>query len=59
MAMNNNYDRDLPQDFLEAAANSRQAALNVLGLIQQRHHMRKARSEAIRAQYIQPDELTG
>ena len=60
MAMNNNYDRDLPQDSLEAeTANSRQAALNVLGLIQQRHHMRKARSEAIRAQYIQPDEVTG
>ena len=34
MAMNNNYDRDLPQDFLEVeAANSREAPLNVLGLI--------------------------
>ena len=58
--MNNKYDRDLPQEFVAAeAAKTRNDALNVLGLVQQREHMRKVRRNAIRAQYIQPDELTG
>ena len=58
--MNNKYDRDLPQDFLDAEqAASRQAALNVLGLIQQRAHMKRTRDKAIRAQYIPPTEITG
>ena len=58
--MNNKYDRDLPQEFVDAEqARSRNEALNVLGLVQQREHMRKIRRNAIRAQYIQPDELTG
>ena len=58
--MNNNYDRDLPAELLAAEqAKSRDAALNILGIIQQREHMRKVRNRAIRAQYIQPDELTG
>ena len=58
--MNNNYDRDLPAELLAAEqAKSRKAALNILGIIQQREHMRKVRNRAIRAQYIQPDELTG
>ena len=58
--MNNFYDRDLLQDFLEAEqANSRAAALNVLGLLQQREHMRKTRAQAIRAQYIDSNEVTG
>ena len=57
---NNRYDRDLPQNFLEAEqAKSRAAAMNVLGLLQQREHIRKTRAAAVRAQYIQPDELTG
>jgi hypothetical protein len=55
--MNNKYDRDLPQNYLEAEqAESRQAALNVLGLLQQREHMRKTRARAIRAQYIHNHE---
>ena len=55
--MNNKYDRDLPQNFLDAEqAHSREAALNVLGLIQQRQHMRKTRAQAIRAQYIDHHE---
>ena len=40
-------------------ATSRNEALNILGLIQQREHMRKVLRNAIRAQYIQPSELTG
>ena len=56
--MNNNYDRDLPQNYLEAElAESRNAALNVLGLLQQREHIRKTRAKAIRTQYIEPNEL--
>ena len=57
--MNNNYDRDIsPREYLEAElAESRHAALNVLGLIQQREHMRKVRAKAIRTQYIEPNEL--
>ena len=44
-------------DFLKAEqAQSRQAAMNVLALIQQRQHLRKTRAQAIRAQYIQPEE---
>ena len=55
--MNNRYDRDLPQNFLEAEqAKSRAAALNVLGLLQQREHIRKTRAKAIRAQYIHNHE---
>ena len=55
--MNNDYDRDLPQNFLEAEqAKSRAAALNVLGLLQQREHIRKTRAQAIRAQYIENHE---
>ena len=54
---NNRYDRDLPQNFLEAEqAKSRAAALNVLGLLQQREHIRKTRAQAIRAQYIHNHE---
>ena len=57
MNPNNRYDRDLPQDFLDAEqAESRQAALNVLSLLQQKEHMRKARAQAIRAQYIHNHE---
>ena len=57
---NNRYDRDLPLNFIDAEnAKNRNEALNVLGLISQRDHMRKVRREAIRAQYIQPNELTG
>ena len=60
MKMNNKYDRDLPQDFLDAeAAASRKEALNVLGLIQQKQHMKSVRAKAIRAQYIDPNEVTG
>ena len=55
--MNNNCDRDLPQDFMNAEiADSRQAALNVLGLLKQRRQVKQARQQAIRAQYIRPDE---
>ena len=55
---NNSYDRDLPQNFLEAeAATSRQAARNILGLLQQREHIRKTRAQAIRAQYISPKDI--
>ena len=58
--MNNKYDRDLPADFVAAEqARSRNEALNVLGLVQQKAHMKRVRSQAIRAQYIQPEELTG
>ena len=58
--MNNKYDRDLPADFVAAEeARSRNEALNVLGLVQQKAHMKRVRSQAIRAQYIQPDEVTG
>ena len=58
--MNNKYDRDLPQEFVAAEqAASRNEALNVLGLVQQKAHMKRVRSEAVRAQYIQPDEVTG
>jgi hypothetical protein len=59
--MNNNYDRDITPDTLMNAeqAGSRQAALNVLGLIQQRQHMRRMREQAIRAQYIPPTDITG
>lgn len=54
---NNRYDRDLPQDFLDAEkAESRQVALNVLGLLQQKQHMKKTRDQAIRAQHIQNHE---
>ena len=50
---NNSYDRDLPQNFLEAEqGKSRQAALNGLSLLQQKQRMRKTREQAIRAQYI-------
>lgn len=57
MKPNNHYDRDLPADYLAAEkAKSRAAALNVLGLLQQREHIRKTRSKAIRAQYIEPTE---
>ena len=57
---NNSHDRDLPHNFLEAEkAKSRQAALNVLSILQQKEYMRKSRAAAVRAQYIQPDELTG
>ena len=60
MIMNNKYDRDLPKDFLDAEqAKSRQAALNVLSILQQKEHMRKTRAAAVRAQYIEPNELTG
>ena len=55
---NNSYDRDLPQDFLEAeTAKSRQAAQNILGLLQQKEHIRKTRAKAIRAQYISPKDI--
>lgn len=58
--MNNKYDRDLPQEFMDATtAKSRKEALNVLGLIQQKQHMKSTRSKAIRAQYIEPTEVTG
>ena len=58
ISMNNNYDRDLrPQDYMDATtAKSREAALNVLGLLQQREHIRKTRAQAIRAQYIHNHE---
>ena len=59
--MNNNHDRDItPETFMNAEeAASRQAALNVLGMIQQRAHMRRMREQAIRAQYIPPTDITG
>ena len=58
--MNNKYDRDLPADFVAAEeAKSRQAALNVLSILQQKEYMRKTRAAAVRAQYIEPNELTG
>ena len=57
--MNNNYDRDItPEDMKAAeATTSRQAARNILGLLQQREHIRRARAEAIRAQYISPNDI--
>ena len=55
--MNNKYDRDLPQDFIEAeTAKSRREARNLLGLIQQREHIKRTRQQAIRAQYISPED---
>ena len=58
--INNKYDHNLSQNFLEAeAAKSRKEALNVLGLIQQKQHMKSIRSKAIRAQYIDSNEVTG
>ena len=58
MKGNNSYDRDLPQDFLEAeAATSRHAARNILGLLQQREHIRRARKEALRAQRIEAHDI--
>ena len=57
--MNNNYDRDLtPEDMKAAeATESRHAAQNILGLLQQREHIRKTRAKAIRAQYISPNDI--
>ena len=53
--MNNAHD---PQDFLKAEqATSRAAALNVLAMIQHTQTMRKLREQAIRGQYIGPDEV--
>ena len=54
---NNSYDRDLPHDFLEAEnAKSRQQAHNLLALIQQKEHIKRTRAQAIRAQYISPED---
>lgn len=57
--MNNKYDRDItPEDMKAAeATESRQAARNILGLLQQREHIRRARKEALRAQYISPNDI--
>ena len=52
--------QDFCQNYLEAEqAKSRQEALNVLGLIQQKQHIKSTRSKAIRAQYIDSNEVTG
>ena len=53
----NRYDRDLPTDFIAAEqARSRNEAPNVLGLVQQKAHMKRVRSQAVRAQYIHNHE---
>ena len=55
--MNNKYDRDLPNDFVQAEiAKNRREARNLLGLIQQKEHIKRTRQEAIRAQYISPED---
>ena len=49
-----------PQDMLKAEeAQSHQAAMNVLQMIKHKEYMRKARKDALRAQYINPREITG
>lgn len=49
-----------PQDMYDAEqAASKQAAMNVLQMIKHKEYMRKARKEALRAQHINPTEITG
>jgi len=49
-----------PNDFLQAyQAQSKEAAMNVLAMIKHKEYMRKARKEALRAQHINPTEITG
>lgn len=49
-----------PQDLYNAEmAASKEAAMNVLAMIRHKEYMRKARKEALRAQHINPTEITG
>ena len=53
--MNNKYDRDLPQDFLDAEnAENRKQARNVLAAIQFHQGRKQLRDKAIRGNYIHP-----
>lgn len=55
---NNSYDRDLPQNFLEAEqAKSRNQAQNILGILQMQEYRRKTRAKAIRAQHISDHDI--
>ncbi len=40
-------------------ARSQEAAMNVLAMIRHKEYMRKARKNALRAQHINPQEITG
>jgi len=49
-----------PQDMLKAEQTATHlAALNVLQMIKHKEYMRKVRRDALKAQYIQPGEITG
>ncbi len=50
---------DAYMQLLAEQAGDRQEALNVLGRIQFYESRRKMKQQAIRAQYIQPGEITG
>ncbi len=55
---NNQYDRDLPANYLEAEqAKTRQAAQNILGILQMQEYRRKTRAQAIRAQQIKDHDI--
>lgn len=49
-----------PKDMLKAEqTESQQAAINVLQMIRHKEYMRKVRRDALRAQHINPGEITG
>ncbi len=49
-----------PQDMLKAEqARSQEAAINVLQMIRHKEYMRQMRRDALRAQHINPQEITG
>ena len=57
--MENQMINDAYMQLLAEEAGTRQEALNVLGRIQFYESRRQMRQQAIRAQYIQPGEITG
>lgn len=49
-----------PNEMLKAEQTAtHQAAMNVLQMIKHKEYMQKARKDALRAQYINPGEITG
>lgn len=57
--MNNQMTHDAYMHLLAEQAGDRQEALNVLGRIQFYESRKRMKHEALRAQYIQPGEITG
>ncbi len=49
-----------PEDLMQAElTQSHEAAMNVLAMIRHKEYMRKVRRDALRAQHINPQEITG